>query len=128
MLEFYSRKENKMAEITLQDLIEKVRNDLITSNIGRGYPLFFIDEIELEIAVSISAEVSGGLSIKVLEIGPEIGSKLSSQNSHTITIKLSPILTKDEQRMLINEDPRLLAGIKKASQAALRKGGNVGTP
>jgi hypothetical protein len=117
-----------MAEITLQDLIEKVRNDLITSNIGRGYPLFFIDEIELEIAVSISAEVSGGLSIKVLEIGPEIGSKLSSQNSHTITIKLSPILTKDEQRMLINEDPRLLAGIKKASQAALRKGGNVGTP
>jgi hypothetical protein len=117
-----------MAEITLQELIEKVKADLLTTNIGRGYPLFFIDEVDLEVAVSISAEVSGGLSIKVLEIGPEIGSKLTNQKTHTVTIKLSPILSREEQRALIDEDPRLLAGIKKATQGALRKGGNIGKP
>ena len=43
-----------MSEITLQELINKVKDDLVTSNMSSGYPIFFIDQVELEVMVNIT--------------------------------------------------------------------------
>jgi len=117
-----------MSEITLQELIDKVKDDLITSKTPSGYPIFFIDQVELEVMVNITSEAAGGLSVKILDIGGELGGKLGSESSHKIKITLTPILSREEQRTLIDEDSRLFAGVKKATQAILRKSGNTGEP
>jgi hypothetical protein len=113
-------------EISLQTLIDEVKDELLTPTGGPGYPVFFVDKVELEIAVAIKAEGSGGLNISVLELG----GGASSEQSHTVTVTLSPILTREEQRALLEEDERMLEGVKRATQAALRKGGSgmVGEP
>jgi hypothetical protein len=105
-------------EISLQALIDKVKDELLTPTGGPDYPVFFVDKVELEVAVAIKSEGSGGLNISVLELGGGI----SREEGHTIKVTLSPILSRDEQRALLDKDERMLDGVRRATQAALCKG------
>lgn len=104
--------------ISLRQLIDKVKLDLLegTSDV---YPIFFVDKVELELMVNITQEISGGINVAVVNVAP----KISGQQTHVMRITLSPILSKDEQRELIQKDERLMSGIKRSSQIALSKGG-----
>lgn len=110
-------------EVSLQALIEKVKDELLTPTGGPGYPIFFVDKVELELQVGVRYEAEAGLKISVLQIGgAEIGGAGSRERSHTIKVTLSPILSREEQRALLEQDARLLEGVRRATQAALRKG------
>ena len=58
-------------EITLQMLIDKVKDDLFsplagTAHAGKKvYPLFFVDQVELEIGVDLSYDAQAGLKISI---------------------------------------------------------------
>lgn len=113
-------------DISLQALIEKVKDELLAPTGGPDYPVFFVDQVELELQVAVSYEASGGLSISVLSLGElEAGGGTSREKGHTIKVTLSPILSREEQRQLIQEDQRMLNGVRRATQAALRKGGQA---
>jgi hypothetical protein len=115
-------------DISLQMLIEQVKDELLAPTSGPDYPVFFVDRVELELNVAISREANGGLKISVLSFGGvEAGGSTSRERGHTIKVSLSPILSREEQRQLLEEDGRLLAGVRRASQAALRKGGQAGS-
>jgi hypothetical protein len=105
--------------VSLQRLIEQVKDELLSG--APAYPLFFIDTIELELAVTITAEGKGGINIQVLELG----SGVSSVRGNIIKVTMSPILTRDEQRKLLEKDTRMLEGVERATLAALRKGGET---
>jgi hypothetical protein len=111
---------------SLQDVIAKIKSDLLSATHSPGYPVFFVDKVEIEMAVKINAEGETKLNIEVVELGGTI----SREQCNTIKITLSPILSREEQRELINQDRRLLNGIERASAGALRKGDDalVGTP
>ncbi len=110
-------------DISLQALIEKVKDELLAPTGGPGYPIFFVDRVELELQVGVTYEAKAGLKISVLQIGGvEAGGGGSRERSHTIKVTLSPILSREEQRALLEEDARLLEGVRRATQAALRKG------
>jgi hypothetical protein len=107
-----------LQDISLQALVEKVKDELLAPTGGPDYPVFFVDKVELEVAVTVKADGRGGLSISVLELSGGV----SREQGHTVKVTLSPILSRNEQRALLDEDERMLNGVRRATQAALRKG------
>ena len=118
------------AEIDLNDLIDKLKSDLFapyahTTQAGKQvYPIFFVDGVEVELAVNIKYEAGVGLKISVPQVAELSGSGGAERGrSHTMKIKFSPILTRDELRAGLDE--RTLKGIREAGQMALRRGGTL---
>ncbi len=119
-------------EITLQDLIEKVKADLFSPYQGTPienksvYPIFFVDQVELEVKVDLNYEAGAGVKISIPQIleGSVTGGQEKS-SGHTMKIVLKPILSHEELRSLINNDERLMKGIAQASLAAFRKGSDL---
>lgn len=110
-------------DISLQALIEKVKDELLAPAGGPGYPIFFVDKVELELQVAVTYEKEAGLKISVLQLGGvEAGGSATRERGHSIKVTLSPILSREEQRKLLGEDQRMLEGVQRATQAALRKG------
>ena len=110
-------------DISLQTLIEKIKDELLAPTDGPGYPVFFVDKVELELQVTVTYEANAGLKVSVLQLGgAEIGGSGSDMRGHTIKVTLSPILSREEQRKLLEEDKRMWDGVRRATQAALRKG------
>lgn len=107
-----------MHDFSLQEVIAQIKNDLLSATNSPDYPLFLVDKLEIEVAISIKSEGSGGIKIQVVELGGNI----AREKCNKVTITLSPILSREEQRTLIDKDKRLLDGIERASAGALRKG------
>lgn len=78
------------------------------------YPFLFVDEVELEINVAVTDDISGSgkLTIYVLEAG--IGGAKNQEKGHKVTIKMNPLVTKEEMRARLKLDGRLWKGIEKA--------------
>ena len=110
-------------DVSLQALIEKVKDDLLAPTGGPDYPVFFVDKVELELQVAVTQETGGGLKISVLQFGGlEASGSVTSERGHTVKVSLSPILSREEQRELLQTDKRMWEGVQQATQAALRKG------
>ncbi len=117
-------------EIGLQELIEQVRAELFTPLKEGGpeeakferYPLFFVDQVEVEVSVNLTYDAKAGIKITIpLFEGAAEGGR-GKETGNRIKITLSPILSHEEQRgLLVSEG--LLDGTRKASGKALRKGG-----
>ena len=115
-------------EITTQDLVNKVKSDLFSVQSGTGnevkkiYPLFFVDQVEIEIDFELTDDAEAGIKISIPQIveGSVSGGQASKQGNK-MKIILSPILSKEELRELMKEDERMIEEIKKASLMALRK-------
>lgn len=107
-----------MNNFSLQEVITQIKNELLSATNSPDYPLFLVDKLEIEVAISIKAEGSGGIKIQVVDLGGSV----SREKCNKVTITLSPILSREEQRALIDKDKRLVDGIERASAGALRKG------
>ena len=115
-------------EITIQDLVNKVKSDLFSVQSGTGnevkkiYPLFFVDQVEIEIDFELTDDAEAGIKISIPQIveGSVSGGQASKQGNK-MKIILSPILSKEELRELMKADERMIEEIKKASLMALRK-------
>lgn len=102
--------------VQLNELIEKVKAELLSG--APAYPLFFIEKVELEIGITVTTEGKGNLNVQVLELGG--GS--AQTNGNIVKVTMSPILSLEEQRALLEKDGPMLDGVKRASLKALRKG------
>lgn len=118
-----------MAEITLQDMINKVKEELFSPSEGTQragkiiYPIFFIDSVELELSINIKSGVNGEIKVIIPQLlESSLGSNKEVDSGHKVTIKLSPIMGREEMREIINHDERLMKGIRDATEVALRKG------
>jgi hypothetical protein len=114
-------------EISLSELIEKVKSDLFTSVQGKEnqgkivYPLFFVEQVELELDVDIAFEASAGIKISIPQLAEgSVSGAQAKTSGHKMKVVLAPILTRDEMRGLI--DDRQMAGIRQAAAVSLRKG------
>lgn len=119
-------------EISLQDLIDKIKSDLFSpygiSPISRKiiYPLFLVDQVEVELNVSITYEAGTGIKISIPQLAEaSLDGKASTDGGHSMKIILKPILSSEQMRDLLGQDKHLMDGITEASLAALRKGTNL---
>jgi hypothetical protein len=109
-------------EISLQELIDQVKKELLAPTDSPNYPLFFVDRVELELTVDVTRGNSGEVGISVLEVvSGKAGRDSSQQQGHTIRVTLAPILKREEIQALLNKDKRLMQQIGKVSREALIK-------
>lgn len=102
-------------EITLNELIEQVREELSTplpSREKEELPFLFVDEIEIEVGVTISKTTEGSgdigakVTIGVAEIEGKLGGGVSKadQSNHRIKIKMTPLFSKEDLLSKFNQD------------------------
>lgn len=97
-------------EILLADAIDELRNQLKTAAEKKDENglMFVVEEaaIELKVAATKSAEGGGKVKWLVIEIGAQ--GKFTAETSHTVKLKLSPVVknnTGDLTRLQINDTP-----------------------
>jgi hypothetical protein len=64
--------------------------------------LLMLEEVELQIQVAVSHQGNAGLNIQVLQIG----GSAKQDNTHTVKVKLQPLLSHDERIKELQRDPR----------------------
>jgi hypothetical protein len=124
-----------MDEIGLQDLIYQVKQELLAPNPAQRakdpYPLFFIDKVELEIAVKVGRTTSGGIKLTVLDFAEiSAGKSVEREQGHVVKVSLSPLLSKESILTEALKDPRVREMIEQKSVQGFIKGGPkmAGTP
>jgi hypothetical protein len=109
----------------LHELIDHVKEELLTPTRADApeelYPFLFVDEVELKVNVAVTGKLSssGQVQVYVLEAG--VGGEDAREQSNEITIKLSPLVTKEEMRARLRLDERLWKGIERASHATVKE-------
>ena len=111
--------------VKLHELIDQVRDELLmprrAGTLDAMYPFLFVDEVELDLSITVSAKVtgSGKVSIQVIEVGG--GSEVTGEDVHNVKIKMTPLLTKDEIREQLKKDGRLWQTIEDATRRTMIK-------
>jgi hypothetical protein len=125
-------KEDKPMGVTLSQLIDQVREELLSPRQARTpeamYPFLFVDEVELEINVTASStlEGAGKVNIQVVELGS--GVEKASEQIHRVRIKMTPLMTKEEVREKLRANERVWQRIENVVMPATTKdGGMVGS-
>ncbi|MBE9125575.1 MULTISPECIES: trypco2 family protein [unclassified Coleofasciculus] len=79
--------------IGLAELIEQVKRELLAPSLEgeTDIPLLSVDEVELELQVTVKKEAKGGIKIYVVDLGGG-GSRDDVQK---VKVKLSPIVNKE---------------------------------
>jgi len=102
--------------ITLRELIEQVRAELLAPPEGEGtealIPFLFVDEVELEVTVTVSSTVEGAGKVKIMVVELGGGGERTREQAHQVKVKMSPLLTKEEVRAQLQEDPNLWARVQ----------------
>jgi len=112
-------------EIDLADLIFQIKTELLArrpAEKAQGLPaLFWIDQVELELSVSITAQTGGKIKISVIPVDAEVSGTREKQQGHTVKVRLTPLLSLDEMRSLLSQDPEFQEAWKKISFDALTR-------
>jgi Trypsin-co-occurring domain 2 len=77
--------------IGLSELIKQVKRELLSPDLEDDVPLLSVDQVELELQVSVRKEGKAGIKIYVVEIGGG-GNRDDVQ---TVKVMLSPLLSKE---------------------------------
>jgi hypothetical protein len=93
-----SGKESNMPTdnpVGLAELIEQVKRELLSTEINSeaDIPLFSVDDLTLELNVTVRKEGKGGLKIYVAELGGGV----SREDVQKVKVTLSPLLSRQER-------------------------------
>ena len=104
--------------IGLTELIYRVKRELMQPEQDGAdpVPLLAVDEVELRIAVKVSKKAQAGLNIQVVELGG--GGEHS--DVHTVRVKLTPLLTRQERLANLRRDPRWDEVVRQQVEATLK--------
>ncbi len=111
--------------IGLADLIQQVKQDLLSTVPGENAdaPILFVESVELELKVAVRHEGKTGIKIDVLSIGGgEVGGAVSQDKTHTVKVKLSPLFDKErlmEFYQTLHSD-KVPASVKRSLDALLK--------
>lgn len=116
-----------MDEIGLQDLIYQVKRELLAPDAEQRAsdpdPLFFIDQVELEITVKAVKEGNGNIKLSVLSFAElNVGGDLLKERGHVVRVTLSPLLAKEQVLADLLNDPQRMERIRPKQRQAMLKG------
>lgn len=114
-------------DIGLLDLIYQVKNELLARRpveAAKGLPaLFWIDQIELDLSVAVTRGRGGSIKVAVIPaVDSELSSSRSEQRGHTVKVRLTPLLSRDEMVRLLSEvDPDFRGALENLSRTGLAR-------
>ena len=91
----------KKTEIGVKDLIKKIQEELLEFEESEG--VFSIDEITLEVNFLINGDIDSGFNLGVVSLG----SQISEERVQKISIKMTPLISKDELKKIISQKKQL---------------------
>jgi hypothetical protein len=101
------------SEIGLIELIEKIKQELMTKQ--QDTDLFFVEEVNLEINFVVSGDINSGFNLGIVTLGSDV----NEQRIQKITVKLTPIMSKEELRKKLS--PEEMKKISTSSSEGLFK-------
>jgi hypothetical protein len=89
---------NQKDSIGLRDLIEQVKQELLTSpSPSEEIPLLSVDSVELELQVTVQREQGGKIGFNVLSaLSGEAADKFHRDSIQKVKITLSPLIEKEK--------------------------------
>lgn len=116
-----------MDEIGLQELIYQIKRELLAPNPAQRAkdpdPLFFIDKVELEIAVKVTKDGNAGVKLSVLSFAElSAGASVTRERGHVVKVSLSPLLLRESVLADLLQDPETGERIRTKQQTALLRG------
>lgn len=114
-------KMSKDNPIRLAELIKNVKHELLSTETDsdKAIPLFSVDQIVLDLQITIKKEAKGGLQIYVVELG----GGASRDDVQTVKVTLTPLLSKEERiRLYRTRYPERWQALETASIEAGLKG------
>ncbi|MFK7848574.1 MAG: trypco2 family protein [Rhodothermales bacterium] len=114
------KKENTLG---LTEFIAQVKQDLLTHEMDASTPpLFSIDEITLELQVTVEKTGGTGVNISVLQAGVQ----KTALDTQTIQVKLTPLLSREQRITLLQEKyPELWKKTVISSAESLTRGEDI---
>ena len=101
--------------IGLSDLINRLKQDLLTEQAKDQTHLFSIDEVTVELNFVISGDIDSGFNFGVVTLG----SQVSEDRIQKLTLKLTPLVPREQLIASLNHNLEESNEIIKASQKAL---------
>jgi hypothetical protein len=102
----------------LVDLINQMKNELLNSENKVEINMFCIDEIILEVNFTISGDIESGFDLGVVTLG----STVNEEQVQKVTVKLTPLVSKNQLIDEINKDSKKSESVLINSTNALVRG------
>ena len=78
----------------LSELIEHVKSELLSEKTdAKSAPLFSVDQVDLQLQVTVSTQGNAGINISVVQLGGSAG----RNDVQTVRVTLTPLLSKEER-------------------------------
>jgi hypothetical protein len=110
--------DNKKYSLGINDLIQRVKHELLQIDTSNETDIFSIDEILLELNFAVSGDLESGFNIGVVTLG----SNISEERVQKVTIKMTPLVTKEQIIDTINQKPNESQSIIDTSARAFTRG------
>ena len=106
---------SKSKTLGLRELINRVKQDLLSEQLQDDPAIFSIDEVLLELNFSISGDIESGFDLGIVTLGSEI----NEQRVQKITLKMTPLIQREqllkklkiEQKIDIAENTKGVIGV-----------------
>jgi len=105
----------------LVELIEQMKQDLLNVPPSSEPELFFIDEVTLEVNFTVSGDIESGFNFGVVTLGSDV----SEERVQKVTIKMTPLVSKNQLIEKINQDSQKAQTIIATSAESLTRGGET---
>lgn len=117
------KKENQ--EIGLQELIDQVRKELLALSSSPD-PIFFVDSVELELAVKIVKDRTAGIKISVLGFAEaNAGGTRSGEHGHVVRVSLSSLIPREDIYQEVVKDQATKEYLMRYMKRAFTKSGDM---
>lgn len=100
-----------MDEIGISDVINQVKRELLARDAAAAardpFPLFVIENIELEIQTRITKGRDGSVQLSVLGVGFGGGTSDTHERAHVVRLTLKPLVSGEQLRQAVANDAQL---------------------
>ena len=104
-------------EIGLQELLRKVKEELLAPSGQDPAPLFYVEQVDLELSVVVRREAQAGIRVYVVEAGGKAG----EERGNVVRVTLRPLYSREEMRNLLEKDPGIASRmLQVAAQGAVK--------
>ena len=109
--------------IGISELIQRLKTDLLSATFSEDPKLFSIDEVTLELNFVISGNIDSGFNFGVVTLGSDI----HEDRIQKITIKMTPLVSKEQLIENLNSLPNKAQATAQSSNEAILRGSHTTT-
>lgn len=109
----------KQKTLGLVDLIQQIKQELMSSQSTMDPALFLINEVNVEVNFTVSGDIGGGFNLGVVTLDSDV----AEERIQKITIKLKPLVSGEQILKWLDHHPKLKTEIFEASKTTIMRNG-----